>query len=77
MPSASATTPSPSSPNPPSTAPSVPFVKYNGHTLATLPYGKSLTRGSLICRSESSGMTCADLSTRHGFRVARSGIVLF
>ena len=48
MPSASATTPSPSSPNPPSTAPSVPFVKYNGHTLATLPYGKSLTRGSLI-----------------------------
>lgn len=54
-----------------------PFVKYSGHTLATLPYGTSLVRGDLICGSERSGMTCADLSTKHGFRVARSGIVLF
>ena len=31
----------------------------------------------LICRGESGGMTCADLSTRHDFRVAPSRIVLF
>jgi hypothetical protein len=54
-----------------------PFVKYDGQTLATLPYDKALRHGDYICRSERSGMTCASLVSKHGFKVARAGITLF
>ena len=53
------------------------FVKYKGQTLATLPYGKTLRHGDYICRSERSGVTCASLTSKHGFKVARAGITLF
>jgi len=54
-----------------------PFVKYQGQTMATLPYGQALRHGTYLCRSERTGVTCANLKTGRGFRVARAGIVLF
>ena len=54
-----------------------PFVKYQGQTMATLPYGQALRHGNYLCRSERTGVTCANLKTGRGFRVARAGIVLF
>lgn len=43
----------------------------------TLPYGSSAQHGSIRCDSETRGMTCTDLSTGHGFFVAREGYELF
>lgn len=54
-----------------------PFVSFDGQTLATLPYGRALKYGRYLCRSETVGVTCANTSTGHGFRVARAGVVLF
>jgi len=54
-----------------------PFVSFDGHSLATLPYGESLRYRTVICSSEPSGITCGDDATGHGFRVARAGVVLF
>ena len=54
-----------------------PFVKFDGQTLATLPYGRALSHGRYLCASETNGVTCADTRSGHGFRVARAGVVLF
>lgn len=37
----------------------------------TLGYGEAQTVGTITCSSEPSGMTCADSSTSHYFRVSR------
>jgi len=54
-----------------------PFVSFDGHSLATLPYGESLRYLTVICSSEPSGISCGDDSTGRGFRVARADVVLF
>jgi hypothetical protein len=42
----------------------------------TLGYGQALSLGSITCNSEYAGMTCADTSTGHYFRVSREGYEL-
>ena len=53
-----------------------PTVKYNGFTLATLPYGQKLVDGNFICLSESSGVTCANSKLGVGFKMAKAGVTL-
>jgi hypothetical protein len=42
----------------------------------TLDYGQTRTLGTITCDSEISGMTCADASTGHFFRVSRESYQL-
>jgi len=42
-----------------------------------LDYGQALAVGDVVCRSEASGVTCENLTTRTGFTIARSGLTLF
>lgn len=51
-----------------------PSVKYNGFTLAVLPYGKKIANGSYVCISEKVGVTCGNTQTGKGFRVALAGV---
>lgn len=46
------------------------FTKYRDQTLAVLPYGKSLRRGTVVCRSERTGVVCGDTATGHDFHVS-------
>jgi hypothetical protein len=43
----------------------------------TLPYGSTITRGTLGCRSEPGFLACADLSDGHGFAVDRSAVRVY
>lgn len=54
-----------------------PFVTYDGFSLAVLPYGKSLRDGAYVCSSAETGVTCANGTTTHGFRIALAGVVFF
>lgn len=51
-----------------------PAVTYDGQKMATLPYGRKLVHGHLICLSEQSGITCGNTSTGVGFRISRAGV---
>jgi hypothetical protein len=51
-----------------------PAVKYDGQKMATLPYGRKLVHGKLICLSEQSGITCGDMTTGIGFKISRAGV---
>jgi len=51
-----------------------PSVTYDGQKMATLPYGRKLVDGELICLSEKSGITCGNLTSRRGFKISRSGV---
>jgi hypothetical protein len=51
-----------------------PAVTYDGQKMATLPYGKKLVHGKLICLSEQSGITCGNTSTGAGFKISRAGV---
>jgi hypothetical protein len=51
-----------------------PAVTYDGQKLATLPYGRKLVDGNLICLSEQSGITCGNTSTGAGFKISRGGV---
>ena len=53
-----------------------PSVKYDGQTMATLPYGKKLKYGSFVCASEEAGITCGNVGNGAGFRVSRAGVTL-
>lgn len=46
------------------------FTKYRDQTLAVLPYGKALRRGTVVCRSERTGVVCGDTATGRGFHVS-------
>jgi hypothetical protein len=37
-----------------------------------LPYGRSISNGSIECRSESAFLACANLSTSNGFAIAKA-----
>lgn len=44
---------------------------------AVLPYGWTLRKGSLSCTSKTTGVTCTDLTTKHGFRLSRAAYTMF
>jgi hypothetical protein len=37
-----------------------------------LPYGKTISNGSIACRSESAFLACAHLASGNGFAIARA-----
>lgn len=43
----------------------------DGTPLAVLSYGQELQVGSMLCRSESTGISCRDLTSADGFSLAR------
>lgn len=51
-----------------------PSVKYDGQRLAVLPYGRTLVAGDFVCLSEKVGVTCGNIATGKGFRVALAGV---
>lgn len=51
-------------------------VKYDGWTLATLPYGKTLKLGDFLCSSANTGIICGNSETGQGFAVAVAGVTL-
>lgn len=51
-------------------------VKYDGWTLATLPYGKKLKLGDFLCASQDTGISCGNAATGQGFAVALAGVTL-
>lgn len=40
-------------------------------TVAVLPYGSTLRLGNISCLSDAAGVKCTDLTTGHGFQLAR------
>lgn len=44
---------------------------WGGPGVAVLAYGSKVTNGNTECLSETTGMTCRDLSTGHGFKLSR------
>lgn len=52
-----------------------PSVNYDGQKMATLPYGRKLVHGELICLSEQSGITCGNTTTGEGFKISRAGVI--
>lgn len=47
-----------------------------GRPLAVLSYGRALQVGSMLCRSERTGISCRDLTTTGGFTLAREAYTL-
>ena len=54
-----------------------PVAVVNGLSLAALPYGSSLLVGTLQCDSASTGITCKNTSTGHGFTMSREAYSIF
>jgi hypothetical protein len=54
-----------------------PTVVVNGLTLAALPYGSALLVGTLQCESATTGVTCRNTSTGHGFTMSREAYSIF
>lgn len=46
-------------------------------TLAVLPYGTALAVGHMRCDSASTGVTCRNLTTGHGFSMATEAYTIF
>ncbi len=47
------------------------------YTMAVLPYGKTLIAGDFRCTTATSGVTCTNSRTQHGFRISQSEVKLF
>jgi hypothetical protein len=47
------------------------------YTLAVLPYGKTLIAGDFSCTTATTGVTCTNTRTHHGFRISQSAVKLF
>lgn len=56
---------------------SYPTVSGPGWTFVTLPYGMKLRHSDFVCDSETDGVTCANLATGVGFKIALEGVTLF
>ena len=54
-----------------------PTVVVNGLTLAALPYGSAILVGTLQCDSATTGVTCRNLTTGHGFSMATEAYTIF
>jgi hypothetical protein len=48
-----------------------------GGSVTLLAYGKKITVGDLVCKSEKTGVRCSDKSSGKGFTLARAGIGTF
>lgn len=46
-------------------------LERDGATVAVLPYGTTLRLGNVSCLSDAMGVACTDLTTGHGFQLAR------
>jgi hypothetical protein len=46
-------------------------------TLVVLPYGTALAVGQMRCDSATTGVTCRNLTTGHGFSMAREAYSIF
>jgi len=57
--------------------PGDPAVAWNGLTLAALPYGATIVVTTFRCDNLSSGVTCENESTGHGFFMSRESIRFF
>lgn len=55
----------------------LPYVSYDGFSLAVLPYGKSIIQGNYICAVAEVGVTCGSIVTKHGFRMSVAGPEFF
>lgn len=47
------------------------------YKLAVLPYGKTLIAGDFSCTTATTGVTCTNSRTHHGFRISESAVKLF
>ena len=54
-----------------------PTVVVNGLTLAALPYGSAILVGTLQCDSATTGVTCRNTATGHGFSMSREAYSIF
>ena len=54
-----------------------PTVVVNGLTLAALPYGSAILVGTLECDSATTGATCTNIGTGHGFTISREAYSIF
>ena len=54
-----------------------PTVVVNGLTLAALPYGSAILVGTLQCDSATTGVSCKNTGTGHGFTMAREAYSIF
>lgn len=54
-----------------------PTVVVNGLTLAALPYGSAIVLGALECDSATTGVTCKNTATGHGFIMSREAYSIF
>ena len=57
--------------------PGDPTVAWDGMTLVALPYGSTLVGGTFRCDSATTGVTCGNESTGHGFFMSRESIRIF
>jgi hypothetical protein len=57
--------------------PSDPIVTVYDLKLVALPYGSSLAVGSFRCDSASTGVTCKNTATGHGFTMAREAYSIY
>jgi hypothetical protein len=57
--------------------PSDPIVTVYDLKLVALPYGSSLAAGPFQCDSASTGVTCKNTATGHGFTMAREAYSIF
>lgn len=57
--------------------PSDPIVTVYDLKLVALPYGSSLAAGPFQCDSASTGVTCKNTATGHGFTMAREAYSVF
>lgn len=57
--------------------PGDPTVTVNGLALAALPYGAGILVGTLQCDSATTGVTCRNTTTGHGFAMAREAYSIF
>jgi hypothetical protein len=52
-------------------------VKNSDETMAVLPYGSALVVGHMRCDSASTGVTCRNLASGHGFSMATEAYATF
>jgi hypothetical protein len=57
--------------------PGDPTVMWYGTALAALPYGSSIVVSSFQCSSETTGVTCTNTDTGHGFSMSREAYSIF
>lgn len=52
-------------------------LRINGSSNAVLPYGWTLRQRGFSCTSQTSGVTCTNLNTKHGFTLSKKAYRIF